>query len=116
MKYLSQAAIIIVICFVGEILNALIPLTIPAGVYGMLILLLLLELKIVKIEKISKVAEFLISIMGVMFIPAGVGIMNNYKTMTEMLLAIILSSTGITIIVMIVSGKVTQLLMKRGEQ
>ena len=38
MKYLKQIGIILGITFIGEILNYLIPLPIPASIYGMAIL------------------------------------------------------------------------------
>ena len=45
MKYLKQFGIILVISFVGEILNYLIPLPIPAGIYGIIILFFALMFK-----------------------------------------------------------------------
>ncbi|RAZ95809.1 CidA/LrgA family protein, partial [Klebsiella oxytoca] len=38
MKYLKQFLIILVISFIGEVLKALLPLPVPASIYGMVIL------------------------------------------------------------------------------
>ena len=43
-KYLFQFARILAFCFLGEILHAVLPLPIPASVYGLILLLLALRL------------------------------------------------------------------------
>ena len=42
MKYIKESAIIFGITMIGEFLNRLLPLPVPAGVYGLFLLLLLL--------------------------------------------------------------------------
>ena len=42
MKYIKESAIIFGITMIGEFLNKLLPLPVPAGVYGLFLLLLLL--------------------------------------------------------------------------
>ena len=42
MKYLKQFAIILAVCLVGEVLKGLLPLPIPASVYGLVLMLLAL--------------------------------------------------------------------------
>ncbi len=116
MKYLKQLSIIFAITFIAEIFKTFIPLPIPSSIYGMMILFTLLCFKIVKPSDIENVAEFLISIMGVMFIPAGVGVMNNYDDIMLMLPAIIISTLFLTIIVMGITAKVVDLLAKKGEE
>ncbi len=116
MKYLKQLGIILAISFIAEVLKFFIPLPIPAGIYGMIILFLLLCTKIIKPENISDTGNYLISVMGVMFVPAGVGIMNNFGVIYSMLGAIIISVAMITIAVMFVSGKVTEFFIKKEEE
>ncbi len=111
MKYLKQLGIILIITFISEILKYFIPLTVPAGIYGMAILFLLLCTKLIKPEQIEETSDYLISIMGVMFIPAGVGIINNADSMLSMLPEIIISVVVVTLIVMCVSGKVTEIII-----
>ena len=53
MKYVLQFLIIMVFAFIGELLNFLIPLPIPASIYGIVLLFLALELKIVKVSDIK---------------------------------------------------------------
>ncbi len=113
MKYLKQLSIIFGITFFCDIIKNIIPLPIPSSIYGMIILFFLLLLKIIKPSDIEDVADFLIAIMGIMFIPAGVGVINNFDNIMLMLAAIIISIIFLTIIVMGVTAKVTDLLIKK---
>lgn len=74
MKYVRQFWIILLISAMGEALHVLIPLPVPASVYGLVIMLIALGTHIIKLEQVKEAAEFLIEIMPVMFIPAGVGL------------------------------------------
>lgn len=76
MKYLKQFLIILIISFIGEILKEILPLPIPASIYGMVILFVCLLTKVIKLEDVRETGKFLIEIMPVMFIPAGVGLMS----------------------------------------
>ena len=49
MKYIKESAIIFGITMIGEFLNRLLPLPVPAGVYGLFLLLLLLCTKVLKL-------------------------------------------------------------------
>ena len=62
MKFLKQAARILAISFVGEVLKAVIPLSIPASVYGLVILLVLLCTGLLRVSQVREAALFLIEI------------------------------------------------------
>ena len=110
MKYIMQFMIILIISFVGELLYYLVPLPIPASIYGIVILFLLLEFKVIF------PSSFLIEIMPLMFVPAAVGLMDSYDILSRNLLSYILIIVVSTIAVMAASGLITQLLIrKRGE-
>ena len=47
---------------------------IPASLYGMLILTICLSLNVIKADRINQTIQFIISNMGVCFVPAAVGI------------------------------------------
>ena len=70
MKFLIQFLIIIAFSFAGELLHFLLPLSIPASIYGIILLFLALETKLIKVKHIRETSSFLIAIMPVMFIPA----------------------------------------------
>ena len=112
MIYLKQFGIILAISFLGEILHALIPLPIPASIYGIVILFLSLEIGIIKLRSVKKVSAFLIEIMPVMFIPAAVGLMASWGILKENWFVYVLITVITTIVVMVAAGKVTQFIIR----
>ncbi len=116
MKWIRQFLIILFITFVGEVLRYLIPLSIPAGIYGMLLLVMCLCLKIIKLEQIENAADFLIDIMPLCFIPAGVGLMTKWGQFQTLLVPILIAVLVITALVMIVTGHVTQFFLRHGKK
>lgn len=78
MKFLKQFLIILALSFVGEALKYFLPLPVPASIYGMVLLFILLLTGLVKLEDVQDAGKFLIEIMPVMFIPAGVGLMESW--------------------------------------
>ncbi len=89
MKYLKQLLIILAISFVGEALKYFLPLPIPASIYGMVLLFILLLTGVVKLDDVQDVGKFLIEIMPVMFIPAGVGLMASWGVLKPMLVPVV---------------------------
>ena len=71
MNYLIQFSVILGISFVAEILAALVPVPIPASIYGLVIMLLALIFKLIKVSQIRETVSFFMQIMPVIFIPAG---------------------------------------------
>lgn len=108
MEYIVSLGIIIFFSLLGEILKAIIPLPIPASIYGMILLFLALQFKIVKIEKINSVAQYLISIMLIFFIMPAVSIMDSFNLLTENFIPILIAIILPAILVVIVTGLVTQ--------
>lgn len=115
MKYVYQFGVIIGVSFLGEILNTFIPLPIPASIYGLLIMLFCLTTGIIKLEKIKETSNFLLNIMSIMFLPACVGIITIWDKIADILLPITVITCGTTIFVMVVTGKVTEYIMKLKE-
>ena len=79
MKYISQFLIILGFTLAGEALQRLIPVSIPASVYGITLLFIALCLKIVKLEQVKDVGGFLISILPALFVSPAVGILENWN-------------------------------------
>lgn len=108
MKYLKQFGIILAISFVGEILNAVLPLPIPAGIYGIVLLFILLETKVIKLEAVRETGNLLIDIMPVMLVPPAVELMDYWGIVKPQVLKYVIATVVSTIVVMIVSGLVTE--------
>lgn len=113
MKYLKQAARILAISFLGEVLKALIPLPIPASVYGLVLMLLCLCTGILKVRAVEDAAKFFIEIMPVMFIPAAVGLTDAWPSLSPVIVPISVTVLFTTVLVMVVTGRVTQFVMKK---
>ena len=115
MKFLRQFMIILLLSFLGEVLKMFIPLPIPASVYGLVLMLLCLVTGILKTSQVKEAAFFLIEIMPVMFIPAAAGLIDSWKVLQPLLLPILVITVVVTIFVMVVTGKVAQMIApKRG--
>lgn len=112
MKYLRQFMIILLVSFVGELLKYVIPLPVPASIYGLVILFILLETGVLKLDAVKDTAIFLIEIMPLMFIPAGVGLIESWGDLSNMLVEVTVITVVSTVLVMGVSGKVTELVLK----
>lgn len=108
MKYLSQFCIIVSISLMGEVLQRLIPMPIPASVYGIVLLFAALCLKIVKLEQIKEVGGFLSSILPLLFVPPVVGILENWALIRGSVLAIFLLAAASTVMTFALSGRVAQ--------
>ena len=104
MKHLKAVVVLFGITMAGEFLKALLPLPVPAGVYGLFILLLCLCTGLVKVDEISGVGDFLLDTMPLMFIPAAVG------------LPVLVISVVSTLFVMIVTGKMAQGIIRRKQK
>ena len=113
MKYLRQIVIILAFSFVGEALSLLIPLPIPGSIYGIVLLFLALETKLVRLSAIKDVSDFLISFMPVMFIPAATGLMASWDILRANVVAYAVIMAVTTVVVMGVSGSVTQWIIRR---
>ena len=108
MKFINQFDIILAISFIGEIMNYLIPLPVPASIYGLVLMLLCLHFGIVHIDSVKDSGKFLIEIMPLMFIPAAVGLIESWKTIGSKIGTYLIITVLSTIFVMIVAGHTTQ--------
>lgn len=114
MKYLKQLAIILTISFVAEVLYAVLPLPIPASIYGLLILFVLLLSGILKLEQVEDTAEFFLSVMPFFFISPSVSLMEAFVGMRgESIVAVVIMCVVSTIVVTVSTGLVAQFLVKK---
>ena len=116
MKYMKEYGIILIVTFLGECAKAIIPLPIPASIYGLVLMLAALCTHIIKVEDVKKAATFLIEIMPMMFIPAAVGIIAAWEMLRPIFGQVIVIIIISTILVMAVSGRVTQRINKLTER
>ena len=106
MKYLKQAGIILFISFAGELIHSLVPLPVPASIYGLIIMLVMLLTGVLRISSIRETSAFLIDIMPVMFIPAATGLMTSWGIIKSRIWVYLIITVVSLAAVMIVSGRV----------
>ena len=116
MKYIKQFILILAISFAGELLKYLLPLPVPASIYSMVLMFLALLTGVIKLEHVRETGKFLIEIMPLMFIPAGVGLMSSWSTLKPLLLPVAVITVVTIITVMVASGHTAQFILKREEK
>ncbi|MCI5588527.1 MAG: CidA/LrgA family protein [Lachnospiraceae bacterium] len=116
MKYIKQFLIILAISFIGELLKYLLPFPIPASIYGMAILFTGLMTGIIKLESVKETGKFLIEIMPVMFIPAGVGIMTSWGLLKPILVPVCIITVVTIVTVMAATGRVSQCIIRMSKE
>ena len=113
MKYVKQFFIIGTITFIGEILIDCLPLPVPASIYGMILLFLCLKFGVIKLSQVEETADWFLSVMPIFFIVPTVGILDSYVLIKNELLQIVTLSIISTVVVMVVTGWVSQLIMRK---
>lgn len=113
MKYISQFAIIMAITLVGELLNRVVPLPVPASIYGMLILFVALITGLIKLSAVKETGYFLIQILPLLFISPAVALLESWGVMQNIIIAVLVIAVVSTVLVVAVSGNVTQYIVER---
>ena len=116
MKYLRQFCIILLLSFLGEGLHIILPLPVPASVYGLVRMLAALQTRILKTHQVRETAGFLIEIMPVMFIPAAAGLLNAWGVLKPVFVPVAVITAVTTVFVMAVTGLVTQGIIRKGRK
>lgn len=113
MRTFFQFALILLISFLGELLNRLLPLPIPGSIYGLVLMLIGLCTRLIPLETVQAPARFLISIMPVLFIPAAAGLLESWSTVRSMAIPAAVIMVISTFAVMGATGAATQALLHR---
>ena len=116
MKYIKQLLIILAFTLLGELLQAVIPLPIPAAIYGLVLMLIALCTGLLKPDHIADTANFLVGIMPLLFVAPTVGLMEYWQQVKPVLIPFVLISFVVTIVVFAVAGLVTKYVIGRGER
>ena len=108
MRVIKQLLIILGVTFAGEALHFLLPLPVPASIYGLVLMLLCLCFKVFPLRAVEETGDFLIDLMPALFVPATVGVMAAWDVLQVALITFLS-----LIVVMAVSGRVTQWALRR---
>lgn len=108
--------IILAFSFLGEVLHQVLPLPIPASVYGLVFMLAALMTGVLKLHQVKEASAFLIEIMPVMFIPAAAGLIDSWGILQPVIVQIGIITVVTTVFVMAVTGLVTQGIIRKGKK
>ncbi len=104
MKHLVSIGIITAVCFAGELLYFLLPLPIPASIYGLLLMLILLFTGIVNVHQVELTSNFFLKVMPLFFLEPAVKLMTSLPALKGNVIPILFLCLVSTIIVTVVTG------------
>lgn len=119
MKFIKQFLIIVTVSLIGELLNKIIPFPIPASIYGLVLMFCALKFKLFPLSAVKETSDYLLEIMPVMFIAPSIAIFVNLDVLKAHWWQLFVISFISTILVMGISGVVTQIIIRlenRGEK
>lgn len=116
MKFVKQLCIILIVSFLAELMEYLIPLPIAASVYGLVLMLLGLITKIIPLKEVEGAADFLVEVMPIMFILPTVSIITCWDLIQGILVPLFVICLISTFLVMTVTGRVSQFIIRRGKR
>lgn len=90
-------------------------LPISSPLLGMIILSILLFAKVIRVERIKDAGMLLLENMGMLFIPPAISIMLYFDIISNELWRILLVVFLSSIIVMLVSGKIVQVMLNKAQ-
>jgi holin-like protein len=96
----------------GELTVYLTEIKLPSSIIGMLLLTLFLKLGWVKLKWVKGMSDFLVANLGFFFVPPGVALMLYFDIISAQFWPIVIASIISTILVLVVTGWVHQLMRK----
>lgn len=90
-------------------------LPVSSPLLGMIILSILLFAKVIRVERIKDAGMLLLENMGMLFIPPAISIMLYFDIISNELWRILLVVFLSSIIVMLVSGKIVQVMLNKAQ-
>lgn len=109
---MRSTAIILLLLFLGKILQQAIALPIPGSILALLILFGLLANDIMPLQWVLPAGNLLLQYLILFFIPVGVGLLKYTDLLAEYWLAVSLASLVSTLLVILVTGRMFQSLSK----
>lgn len=108
-----QLLILLLINYLGILLQKTFNLPLPGTIIGMIILFLLLYKKILNEKNIGNVCDHLIKVMMLLFLPAVVNLMEHYHYLKADIIKIVILLVVTTALTMGVTGKTVEFLIRK---
>lgn len=109
---LKQFSIILIIYFLGDLMQKALGLPIPGNVLGMLILFFSLYTGVIKLNMIDKISDFLLENMAFFFLPAGASLITCFALLEGKMTDILAVSLISTFIILAVTGLTVELVQR----
>lgn len=107
----------ILLCWVvGQAVSLCIDNYISGNIVGMILLFVALRLRVFDAATVRPAAKFLLGTMSLYFVPFGVGLMVSYNSIIDNFWAILVGCVVGTIVVLVVTGGLFQLLDKHSQK
>jgi holin-like protein len=107
---IRQCAVIFGCLAIGELIAHFTSIKLPSSIIGMMLLTFLLKIGWIKLAWVKSIADFFVNTLPFYFVPAGVAVMLYFNLILSSFWAIVIASFGSTIIVLVTTGWVHQLL------
>lgn len=111
--FFQQALTLSVILFISKIIEAIMPIPMPASVIGLVLLFIALCTGIVKLEQVESVGTALTNNISFLFVPAGISVINSLPILSKSPILIILLIIISTIFLLVCTGYASQLLVTK---
>lgn len=107
----SRGFIILTFClWFGTYISALLPIIIPGSIIGLLTLFFLLTFHLIPADWIKNSCNLFMRYMALLFIPAAMGIMDNYVVLLNNWAPILIAAIVSSVVVLIFSAFLTEYL------
>lgn len=113
MKFIKQLSVILTVSFIAELMEYLIPIPVAASIYGLILMIAGLMTGIIPLKEVEDAADFLVTVMPILFVPPTVSIMTSVEAMKAMLAPLCVISVVSTVLIMAVTGRVSQGILRR---
>lgn len=116
LNIITEIAIVFGVCLVSEGISVLLPFSFPASVISMILLMILLMTGVVKERKIQTLSTFLLTNMGLFFVPSLVGTLEYLDILKAQALPFLFVVLLTTPVVYLVTAWTVQLLMRASKE
>jgi holin-like protein len=110
MEIIRELGLIIGFGFAGELAARILPIRLPAGVLGIILVFTVLSLDILRPRHFGKTADFISANMAFFFLPLAVSVLQNYQAVSPVLMQLIVICIVSTLITFAVSYGTVRLL------
>ncbi|OCG09206.1 hypothetical protein A9G13_01175 [Gilliamella sp. wkB178] len=111
-SYSRGLIVLTLFLWAGNIISKILPIMIPGSIIGLLILFFSLAFQLIPTCWIKNSCNLFMRYMTVLFIPAAMGIMDNYSLLIDNWVPIIFSCIGGSVIVLLLTAFLTEYIHK----